>query len=82
MEENLRNSLLLAQKVAEEIKNSAQKEAELIKSQAQLDAEKTSEEANRKLQEMRMLYERLRAEVRALLLSFSEILDRTENRGG
>jgi cell division initiation protein len=82
MEENLRNSLLLAQKVAEEIKNSAQKEAELIKSQAQLDAEKASEEANRKLQEMRMLYERLRAEVRALLLSFSEILDRTENRGG
>ncbi len=80
MEENLRNSLLLAQKVAEEIRNNAQKEAEIIKNQAKLDAEKTYEEAFRKLEEMRMLYQRLRAEVRALLASFSEILDRTENK--
>jgi cell division initiation protein len=82
MEENLRNSLLLAQKVAEEVKSNAQKEAELIKSGAQMEAEKKLQETNRKIEEMRILYHRLRAEIKALLTSFLEILDRTETQGG
>lgn len=81
MEENLRNSLLLAQKLAEEIRDNAQKEAELIKNQARLEAEKATEEAGRKLEEMRSLYNRFRAELRSLLASFQEMLDRSESSG-
>lgn len=79
MEENLRNSLLLAQKIADEIRDNAQKEAELIKSQARLDAEKATEEVEKKLGEMRTIYNRLKAELRALLISFQEMLDHNES---
>jgi cell division initiation protein len=82
MEENLKNSLLLAQKVAEEVKNNSQKEAEIILNQARIKAEKALEEASRKLEETRFLYQRVRAELRSLIRTFSEILDRTEGQGG
>ncbi len=82
MEENLRNSLLLAQKVADEVRSNALKEAELIKSQAQMEAEKNLQEATRKIEELRILYERLKAEIRALLNTFLDILNRAETPGG
>lgn len=82
MEENLRNSLLLAQKVADEVRSNALKEAELIKSQAQMEAEKNLQEATRKIEELRILYERLKAEIKALLNTFLDILNRAETPGG
>lgn len=82
MEDNLRNSLILAQKVADEVRSNALKEAELIKSQAQMEAEKNLQETTRKIEELRILYERLRAEIKALLNTFLEILDRAETPGG
>ena len=81
MEENLKGSLLLAQKVAEEKKANAQKEAELIISQAHLQARQIQEDARAQLEEIRTQYARLRGEMRSLLNLFSEVLMRFEREG-
>src|SRR5579875_3313655 len=76
MEESLQNTLLLAQRTADEVKANAHKEADLIKAEARVAAEREIAELGDKTAEARREYQRAietaekaRSELRSLLLT-------------
>ena len=84
MEESLHNTLLLAQRTADEVKANAHKEADLIKKEARLalDAEISTfgdrtQEARRELQRHVETAEKAKSELRSLLMTHLALLDRT-----
>jgi len=82
MEDLLKNSILLAQKVAEDIRANAQKEAELVLGQARADRQKNMEEANRELEQIRALSLRIRIEMQSFLQLYQDLLTKSDKAGG
>ena len=85
IEQQLQNALIVAEKTAEDIKRQAHKEAELIIAQAQQEAEQIKADARNhyqaeleKIERLRQLQARLNAELRHLLLSYLELLEKAE----
>ncbi len=84
MEESLQNTLLLAQRTADEVKASAHKEADLIKEQARIAAEReiasfndSTAEARRECQRALEAAEKAKSELRSLLMTHMALLERT-----
>lgn len=84
MEESLQNTLVLAQRTADEVKASAHKEADLIKEQARIAAEReiatftdAAAEARREHQRAMESAEKARSELRSLLMTHLALLDKT-----
>jgi cell division initiation protein len=84
MEESLHNTLLLAQRTADEVKASAHKEADLIKAEARIAVEREigsygerAEEARREMQRAFETTEKARSELRSLLMTHLALLDRS-----
>lgn len=84
MEESLQNTLLLAQRTADEVKASAHKEADLIKEQARISAEReistfteAAADARREHQRANEAAEKARSELRSLLMTHIALLERT-----
>ncbi|TAM61196.1 DivIVA domain-containing protein [bacterium] len=82
MEESLQNTLLLAQRTADEVKAAAHKEADLIVRQARIEAEKEVatlrdqiESAQRERQHAFAEREKARNELRGLLLTHLALID-------
>jgi cell division initiation protein len=82
MEDLLKNSILLAQKVAEDIRANAQKEAELVLGQTRADRQKNMEEANRELEQIRSLSLRIRIEMQSFLQLYQDLLTKSDKAGG
>jgi|SRR5271165_409566 len=87
MEESLQNTLILAQRTADEVKASAHKEADLIRAEARMSVEKEiatyqerANEARREYQSSLGMVEKARNELRALLMTHLSLLERTELR--
>jgi len=87
MESSMQEALLLAQKAAEEKRMNAEKEAEIIIKEAQIEAQKIIDEALSKLQaveskirELKKEKERFILEMKALLSTFWELLERELGR--
>ena len=87
MEESLQNTLVLAQRTADEVKASAHKEADLIKQQARIAAEReiatfteSAADARREHQRAIESAEKARSELRSLLMTHLALLER--NAGG
>ncbi len=85
IEQQLQNALIVAEKTADEIKRQAQREAELIITQAQHESEQMKANARRQVQTMmdeveqiRQLRTRLVTELRHMLLSYLELLEKSE----
>ncbi len=83
MEESLQNTLLLAQRTADEVKASAHKEADLIRHEARLSVEKEissygdrANEARRQHQNALETAEKAKSELRSLLMTHLSLLDR------
>jgi len=83
MEESLQNTLILAQRTADEVKAAAHKEADLIKAQAKMQAEKDisflverTDEAKREHQRALETAEKARSELRSLLMTHLALLER------
>ena len=83
MEESLQNTLLLAQRTADETKASAHKEADLIKTEARLASEREIalyrervDEARREMQRAVDAAEKARSELRSLLMTHLSLIDR------
>jgi cell division initiation protein len=83
MEESLHNTLVLAQRTADEVKASAHKEADLIKEQARIAAEReistftdAAAEARREHQRAIESAEKARSELRSLLMTHLALLDK------
>jgi cell division initiation protein len=83
MEESLQNTLILAQRTADEVKATAHKEADLIKRQAKMEAEKEiaslvdrTDEAKREYQRAFENAEKARSELRSLLMTHLALLER------
>src|SRR5487761_1754722 len=88
MEESLQNTLLLAQRTADEVKASAHKEADLIKEQARISAEReistftdAAADARREHQRANEAAEKARSELRSLLMTHIALLERTPQQG-
>jgi cell division initiation protein len=88
MEESLQNTLLLAQRTADEIKASAHKEADLIKAEARLASEREiaahtghADDARREMQRAVDAAEKARSELRSLLMTHLSLLDRNTAAG-
>jgi cell division initiation protein len=90
MEESLQNTLLLAQRTADEVKASAHKEADLIKEQARISAEReistftdAAADARREHQRANEAAEKARSELRSLLMTHIALLEKTppQNNG-
>jgi cell division initiation protein len=84
MEESLHNTLLLAQRTADETKASAHKESDLIKAEARIAVEKEiatyaerAGSARREMQRALEAAENARSEMRSLLMTHLSLLDRT-----
>ncbi len=84
MEESLQNTLLLAQRTADEVKANAHKEADLIRKEARLalDVEIASfgdrtQEARREYQRHLETAEKAKSEMRSLLMTHLALLDRS-----
>jgi len=84
MEESLQNTLLLAQRTADEVKASAHKEADLIRHEARISAEKEissfgdrANEARRETQRALETAEKAKSELRSLLMTHLSLLDKT-----
>lgn len=84
MEESLQNTLVLAQRTADEVKASAHKEADIIKEQARLAAERdiasytdAASEARRESQRAAEAAEKAKGELRGLLMTHLSLLERT-----
>jgi cell division initiation protein len=82
MEESLQNTLILAQRTADEVKASAHKEADLIKEQARLSSEKEIStysdavaESRREHQRAIEAAEKAKSELRSLLMTHLSLLD-------
>jgi cell division initiation protein len=85
IEQQLQNALVVAEKTADEIKKQAQREAELIIAQAQHESEQMKTNARRQVQTMmdeveqiKQLRTRLVTELRHMLLSYLELLEKSE----
>ncbi|HTX60092.1 MAG TPA: DivIVA domain-containing protein [Verrucomicrobiae bacterium] len=83
MEESLQNTLVLAQRTADEVKASAHKEADLIREQARLAAERevatyndTISEVRREQQRTVEASEKARSELRSLLMTHLALLEK------
>jgi cell division initiation protein len=86
MEESLQNTLILAQRTADEIKASAHKESDLIREQARLSAEREIAHYNEAIAEVRREHqraleetERTRGELRGLLLTHLALLEKGDS---
>ncbi|HVA33382.1 MAG TPA: DivIVA domain-containing protein [Candidatus Baltobacteraceae bacterium] len=84
MEESLHNTLVLAQRTADEVKASAHKEADLIREQARLAAEREIASYNDTISEVRREHQRAveasekaRSELRSLLMTHLSLLEKT-----
>jgi cell division initiation protein len=84
MEESLQSTLLLAQRTADEVKAAAHKEADLIKQEARIATEREIaalgdkiDEARRDAQRHQDTAEKVKSELRSLLMSHLAILERT-----
>ncbi len=85
MEDSLQNTLLLAQRTADEVKASAHKEADLIKAEARVSVEKEIAQYGERANDSRREYQRAletaekaRSELRSLLMTHLALLDKTE----
>jgi cell division initiation protein len=85
MEESLQNTLVLAQRTADEVKASAHKEADLIREQARLVGEREIAGYNDAIAEVRREHQRAveaaekaRSELRSLLMTHLALLERTD----
>jgi cell division initiation protein len=83
MEESLQNTLVLAQRTADETKASAHKEADLIREKARLEAEREIASYNDAIVEVRREHqrtveasERARSEFRSLLMTHLSLVER------
>jgi cell division initiation protein len=83
MEESLQNTLILAQRTADEVKASAHKEADLIKQQARVEADREvaaladrTTDARREHQRALEQTEQAKSELRSLLMTHLALLDR------
>lgn len=88
MEESLQNTLVLAQRTADEVKASAHKEADLIRAQARMAAEReiagfndAISEVRREEQLARDHAEKVKSELRSLLTTHLALLERTPQNG-
>jgi cell division initiation protein len=86
MEESLHNTLVLAQRTADEVKASAHKEADLIREQARLASEREIASYNEAIAEVRREHQRAieasekaKSELRSLLHTHLSLLDGTHN---
>jgi cell division initiation protein len=84
MEESLQNTLLLAQRTADEVKASAHKEADLIKAEAKVAAEREiatlgdkTADAKRDYQHALETSEKAKSELRSLLMTHLALLEKT-----
>ena len=84
MEESLRNTLVLAQRTADETKASAHKEADLIRQQARVVADQEVAHYNDAIAEVRREHQRTlddsekaKSEIRSLLMTHLALLERT-----
>jgi cell division initiation protein len=84
MEESLQNTLVLAQRTADEVKASAHKEADLIREQARVAAEKELTSYNDAMADARREHQRTvetceqaKSELRTLLSTHLALLDKT-----
>jgi cell division initiation protein len=84
MEESLQNTLILAQRTADEVKASAHKEADLIRQEARVATEREinqyqdrANEARREYQSVIAMVEKARSEMRAVLMTHLNLLDRS-----
>jgi len=82
MEESLQNTLLLAQRTADEVKASAHKEADLIKEQARLASEREVASYNDAIVEVRREHQRAieaaekaKSELRSVLMTHLSLLE-------
>jgi len=85
MEESLQNTLLLAQRTADEVKASAHKESDLIKAEARLAAEREVAEYGERVNEARRSYQQARetatkakSELRSLLMTHLALLEQSD----
>lgn len=83
MEESLQNTLILAQRTADEVKASAHKEADLIKEQARIAAERdisqfkeAASDARRDHQHSLEAAEKAKSELRSLLMTHLALLEK------
>jgi cell division initiation protein len=83
MEESLQNTLLLAQRTADEVKASAHKEADLIREQARLAGEREIASYNDSISEVRREQQRAveatqkaRSELRSLLMTHLSLIEK------
>jgi len=74
-EENLKQTLLMAQKVTEDIKNNALKEAQMIIFQAELQSEKLSKETKQKIENFYREIEEIKRQKILFTASFKALLD-------
>ena len=86
-EDSLRNTLVTAQKMTEEIKGNAKREADLIMKEAELRAEKLLDQAHQKLAqvqaeiaELRRQRELFAAKLRGLLKTHIDLLEAQSDR--
>jgi cell division initiation protein len=87
IEESLQNTLVLAQRTADEVKASAHKEADLIREQARLANEReiagysdTISDVRREQQRAVETTEKAKSELRSLLMTHLALLERSENQ--
>jgi len=86
-EETLQRALTVAEKAADEVRSNAHREAEVIVREAQAEGRRLAEaaraqvaEAARQVQLLREQRDRFEAELRGLLHTFTELLDRHATR--
>jgi cell division initiation protein len=84
MEESLQNTLLLAQRTADEVKANAHKEADLIKAEAKVAADREvaslgdkTADARREYQRAIETAEKAKSELRSLLMTHLALLEKT-----
>jgi cell division initiation protein len=89
MEESLQNTLVLAQRTADEVKASAHKEADLIREQARLAGDREIAGYNDAIADVRREHQRAveaaekaRSELRSLLMTHLALLERSDARQG
>ena len=82
MEESLQNTLILAQRTADEVKASAHKEADLIREKARLDSEREIASYNEAIVDVRREHQRAiesceksKSELRSLLMTHLSLLE-------
>ena len=89
MEESLQNTLVLAQRTADEVKASAHKEADLIREKARLAGEREVAGYNDAIADVRREHQRAveaaektRSELRSLLMTHLALLERSDSPAG